>query len=135
MRVVVDTNIFISGLISPGPSRRILDLIEENSFSCVLTPDLFKELNKTLHRPKFKILFKDININKLMTIVKNNSLYIIPSVKMKACRDPKDDMVLTAAIVAKADMIVSGDKDLLVLNPFEDIAIVTPREFLQRINK
>ena len=134
MRVVVDTNIFISGLISPGSSRLILNLLEKNAFCCVMSPVLLKELNKTLHRPKFAKLFKDININELIKTVDNKALFIAdPSIKIEACRDPKDNIVLETAIAANASVIVTGDKDLLVLNPFRHISILSPRDFLKRI--
>ena len=134
MRVVVDTNVFISGLISTGPSRLILNLLEENAFHCVMTPALLKELKKTLRRPKFTTLFKDININELIKTINNKALFIAaPSVKIEVCRDPQDNIVLEAAVAANASVIVTGDKDLLVLNPFRHISILSPKDFLKRL--
>ena len=52
--------------------------------------------------------------------------------KVRTCRDPKDDMYLELALSGKADCIVTGDPDLLVLNPFENIPIISPKEFLER---
>lgn len=48
------------------------------------------------------------------------------------CRDPKDDKLLELAVSGNADFLVTGDKDLLVLNPFRGVEIITPREFLDR---
>ena len=54
---------------------------------------------------------------------------IVDSIRI--CRDPKDDKILELAISGNADCIVTGDDDLLVLNPFREVAIVTPADFLQ----
>ena len=55
--------------------------------------------------------------------------------QVSACRDPKDDKVLELAVSGKADYIISGDKDLLVLNPFRHIAVITADEFLREIDE
>jgi uncharacterized protein len=60
------------------------------------------------------------------------ALNIEPTIKITACRDPKDDKFLELAKTASADCIITHDKDLLVLNPFEGIPIFTPPDFLTR---
>ena len=58
---------------------------------------------------------------------------VVPSRRIAACRDPKDDMVLEAAVAGRADAIVSTDEDLIVLSPFEGIPVLGPAEFLARL--
>jgi uncharacterized protein len=55
---------------------------------------------------------------------------ITPNITIKACRDPKDDMYLELSVIGQAEAIITNDKDLLVLHPFENILIITPKEFL-----
>jgi predicted nucleic acid-binding protein len=57
----------------------------------------------------------------------------VPQEEITACRDPSDNKFLEVAVAGEADLIVSGDDDLLVLNPFREIPIVTPRAFLQML--
>ena len=58
---------------------------------------------------------------------------MLPAQRINACRDPKDNMVLEAAVAGQVDVIVSGDKDLLTLSPFKGIPVLTPAAFLRRL--
>ena len=61
-------------------------------------------------------------------------VFIEPKIEITECRDPKDNKFLELAVAGKADCIVTGDKDLLVLHPFRNIRIITPKEFLSQFN-
>jgi putative PIN family toxin of toxin-antitoxin system len=63
--------------------------------------------------------------------IRSISTWIEPSTPIRACRDPRDDKFLEVAVHGRADLIVTGDADLLALNPFRGIAILTPAEYLE----
>jgi len=83
-------------------------------------------------RPKFDRYVSNEIRQLFFEEVKPLCLNIEITERVKLCRDPKDDIYLELALSGKADCIITGDKDLLVLNPFENIPIITPLEFLNR---
>lgn len=89
------------------------------------------ELVVTFTKPKFD---KYISIKARIAAVnefERRSILINVTDTIKACRDPKDDIFLSLAVSANAECIITGDNDLLVLNPFRNISIITPAEFLK----
>ena len=131
IKVVIDTNIFVSSLIGSGNSSLILDLLREKEFNLIISHALLDELSAVLLRPKFQRYFTYDEIKELTCLIQSYA-YIPPSSEnIHICRDPKDDIVLECAIDGKADLIVTGDDDLLCLNPFRDIHILTPAQFVQ----
>jgi len=97
----------------------------------VLSEETFKEFSEVFIRPKFD---KYLPLAKRLTIIEDLkvTLKVIPiKTSINVCRDPKDDKYLELAVSASAKCIITGDKDLLVLNPFQDILILTPFEFLE----
>ncbi|MEO7156305.1 MAG: putative toxin-antitoxin system toxin component, PIN family [Vicinamibacterales bacterium] len=132
-RVVIDTNVFISGLISTtSPPARVID--HAVAFGrLVATRDTLEELIATVFRSKFDALLsrtkRQSTLDRLVPLIE-----IVPAVRVvRACRDPRDDMFLEAAVNGSADVIVTGDKDLLALHPFAGIAIVTPADYLSAV--
>lgn len=88
------------------------------------------ELSEVLGREKFsKYLLVEERMRFLIALLKETELVEV-TYKVSACRDPKDNKFLELALSGEADMIISGDNDLLVLNPFLGISILTPQEFL-----
>ena len=83
-------------------------------------------------RPKFDRYVSNEIRQLFFEEVKALCLNVEITERVKLCRDSKDDMYLELALSGKADCIVTGDKDLLVLNPFENIPIITPLEFINR---
>jgi putative PIN family toxin of toxin-antitoxin system len=132
MRVVVDTNIFISAALKekslPGMAAHV---VEE---SCVLlkSPATERELFITLARPRLAPLIPPAFHVWLTGLFAAAELVPIAE-RIAACRDAKDDKFLELAVNGHADLIVSGDRDLLALNPFRDIPIVTPAIFVQGV--
>ena len=135
MIIVIDNNIFISGLIKKGASSEIFDLFLKQEFTLFISIPILHELATTLIKPKFNKLIPDTDKITLLKLLKQRSTLVMPSRKFKACRDPKDNKVLDCAFAAKADFIITGDKDLLVLSPFHKIPITTPNEFLKILKK
>lgn len=75
------------------------------------------------------------NINTVIGLILLRGEPVTPTEKIRACRDPKDDKFLEVAVAGDADLIISGDEDLSVLNPFRGIPIMQPAAFLQTLGK
>ena len=130
MRIVVDTNVIISGVFFGGAPRQILNAIVTSKVTACATAEIVDEyleiVDEMLSRKQ-----GSLNRNILSPLI--HSLEMIePRTQVELSRDPDDDKFLGCAKDAKALYIVSGDKDLLVLERFEDIEIITAREFYER---
>jgi putative PIN family toxin of toxin-antitoxin system len=131
-RVVVDTNVLISGLLSTSSTpARALDRAVTTA-QLVATTATVRELMTKLASPKFDRYIsrerRDALLLRLGPVVE-----IVEVVqRVQACRDARDDKFLEAAVNGRADVLVSGDKDLLALHPFRGINIVTPAAYLKR---
>lgn len=135
MKVVLDTNIFVSGWLWGGIPDRVLKLAEVYLITVCASEKILNELQSTLSQDKFrsKLQTLSINLNDLMTGTRQLvEVYPISTINLPELRDPNDNMILATAVAADADAIVTGDRDLLVLQEYEGIPIVTAREFLER---
>ena len=131
-RFVVDNNILVSALLVKNSAPfQVISKIEERDV-ILYSEETLLELNQVLSRKKFIKYFaieeKQAFIFKLLE--KAELVEIEESINI--CRDPKDDKFLELAFSGKADFIVTGDQDLLVLNPFRNIEIITANVFLSR---
>ncbi len=128
---VFDTNLLVSAILIPlSVSQRTLSKAE-NIGKIIFSEETFEELSEVLIRSKFD---KYIPFNLRMEyLVKLKETGIILSTKsnFRLCRDIKDNKFLNLAYDCNAYCIVSGDNDLLVLHPFENIPILSPADFLQ----
>ncbi|MEH2323154.1 MAG: putative toxin-antitoxin system toxin component, PIN family [Nostoc sp.] len=135
MRVVVDVNIWISALLWGGVPDKVVILAQKQTITIFASDALFLELETTLHRPKFQSKIQSLNLN-LEDVINatKDVLEFCPTISVDApqLRDPKDTVVLAAAVAANAEAIVTGDLDLLVLIEFNGIPILTPQDFLSR---
>lgn len=135
MKVVLDTNIFVSGWLWGGMPDRVLNLGENHLINVCASEALLNELQATLSQDKFGSKFQilGVTVNDLMQGIRELvEVYPISAINVPDLRDPNDNIILATAIAAHADVIVTGDRDLLVLQEYEGIAIVTARDFLSR---
>jgi putative PIN family toxin of toxin-antitoxin system len=135
MKVVVDVNVLISALLWGGTPRKILILAQNNQISIFASPDLFQELETTLKRTKFQAKIKSLGLTvedilDAATEVLQSCPNISLDIDISQLRDIKDYHILAAAVSAQADFLITGDQDLLVLNQFAEILIMTPADFL-----
>jgi putative PIN family toxin of toxin-antitoxin system len=131
-RIVVDTNALISRLLVPEslPGRAVRRAVD--SAQLLVSEATLTELADVLSRPKFdayvSIEDRQEFFRRLSRVVE-----VVPiTYVVRACRDPKDDKFLELAVNGNADLIITGDDDLLVLHPFRGIPIMTPASFLER---
>jgi putative PIN family toxin of toxin-antitoxin system len=128
MKVVIDTNIWISYLLG-GLLQRIDEKILSKEIKAVVSDETLKELSEVLSRPRFKNIFTAERIKELFSLLDSYAIVVSPSQKVSACRDEKDNFLLEVALEGKADYLITGDEDLLVLNPFHNTRIVRPKDF------
>jgi uncharacterized protein len=132
--IVFDTNTLISAMIFPSsvPSQAFQKGLLQGEV--VYSEETLNEIKVVAKRSKFD-KYSTSEKRQLVIDEYEQAAILIEkiSTQIVACRDPKDDKFLTLAVTAKADYIVSGDEDLLVLHPFQGIQIIKPAVFLEII--
>ena len=129
MRIVLDTNILISGVFFRGKERDLLELWFSGKFDVICTEEIFEEYSEVLTR--FTEKSGGNKHQKITDIIAKNCLFIKNVYNEKYSRDPDDDKFINCAISGGAKYIVSGDKDLLVLKKIGDLKIITASNFLK----
>lgn len=132
MRVVLDANVLVSALLSPGTCRKIVAALEEDKFTLVLSPALLEDFLRALEKPKLKRLIPSNLFEELISLIHMKAVIVEPRARIKACRDPADDAVLECAVAGRAH-VVTGDKDLLSMRSFKSFFILTPGTFSRRL--
>lgn len=136
MRAVIDTNVLLSALLWRGPPHALLEQARNGMVTLISSPALLAELAEVIARAKFNVILARSNTSRAQTLAQVRQLAEVidpPALAKPVCRDPDDDAVLALAIAAEADLIVSGDDDLLSLIHFEGIPILTPVQALERV--
>ena len=127
MRLVLDTNVLIAAIAANGLCRDLVR-VRLRPHIVITSEPLLTELRRTL-RAKFRIAPDEL---RLLALLRERSEVVKPaSLDKRICRDPDDDIVLATAIAGRADLIVTGDDDLLVLKSFSGIHILSPRQVLE----
>ena len=131
MKVVLDTNVFISGIFwTSTASAKIIDLWKQKKFTLVSSSEIIAELVATLST--FKIQLGKELILEWEKIITSNADIVVPKTKIRLVKDdPDDNKFFEAAIEGSADYVVSQDHHLLKIGVCEKIKVVTPSEFLQ----
>lgn len=136
MRAIIDTNVFIAGLLWRGSPHVLLEHARAGMLAVISSSTLIAELEDVLGRAKFAAIFSKTSTSLERTIAEVRQLAELidpPPLERPVCRDSTDDHVLALALSANADMVVSGDDDLLVLRSFANIPIVTPADAVKRL--
>jgi putative PIN family toxin of toxin-antitoxin system len=130
MKLVVDANIFISAFYWGGNPQKILDRIIEGADVLYISNEILDEIAGVMARPKFKSRPRIID-NYIRTIEKlGKKVFITGNIK-GVCRDKDDDNKIECGILCGADFIITGDDDLLILKEYDNIKILTPKEYLK----
>lgn len=133
MKIVIDTNVVISGIFFKGYPRKVIEAIDDNKFEVYATTEIvaeYKEIvSEMISRKQGNLDYTilDYFISRLNFVAKKS--------KVKVCRDPDDDKFINCALDSKSLYIVSGDKDLLVIGKYEDIEIITAAQFCEKYLK
>lgn len=138
LRVVLDTNVFVSSLLSRnGAPSKVVDEWRAGKYLLVTAPSIISEIRRVLTTPRIKKKYRitEQEIEQLIDLLKKEAVIIpgSPSVKGVIPRDPEDDKFVACAIEAGADFIVSGDRHLLDLGEHRGIPIITVQEFMKKL--
>jgi putative PIN family toxin of toxin-antitoxin system len=133
MRLVLDANIFISAFYWGGNPQKIIDRIIEGIDTLFISNEIIGEVTDVMSRPKFKSSPEIIDAF-IKTIEKTGKKIYITGTVTGISRDKDDDSKIECGMMCNADFIITGDDDLLVLQEYKGIKIVTPQEYLQIIN-
>ena len=130
MRIVIDTNVLISGIFFGGFPRKILSAVVAQKITACATPEIISEYEEIVQE---MIDRKQGHINRAILGPLIKAMEIIePVTQIEICRDPDDNKFLECAKDSHALYIVSGDKDLLVIEEYENIQIITAKDFCEK---
>jgi len=133
MKLVLDTNVFVSAFYWGGNPQKIIDRIIEGIDKLYFSNEILNEVAAVMGRPKFKSSPETIE-KYIQAIEKTGKKVFIPGNIKGICRDKDDDDKIECGILSGADYIITGDDDLLILKKYQHIKIVTIKEYLQIIN-
>ena len=135
MRLVLDTNVLVSAILSPASiSAKILNWGEDNGVILYSTATLTEVLS-VLGRSKFSKYIDHDDIDGLSIRIKTVWLFVEILNQVQLCRDPKDDKFIDLALNGEASHLITGDSDLLVLNPIQNTSVIKLRTFWDEIIK
>ena len=140
LRVVIDTNVLISGLfgIKSSPSSQILQAVRNQKIILVTSPAILEEVEIVMNRERIvkltKMTLKE-RVKFIHQLIQRSDVTTGSQFLSGVSRDIKDDKFLSCAVEAKADYIITGDEDLLVIKAYQGIQIITPRVFLEILTK
>jgi uncharacterized protein len=134
MRVVLDANVFVSSILSgAGTPARILDAWRDDRFQLLISDSILDEMGRVLRYPKIVKRHKwtEAEIDRFLRTLSILAIKTPGSLRVNAIlEDPSDNRYLECAVEGSADVIVSGNRDLLALQRYEGVAIVQPSAFL-----
>jgi len=129
LKVVFDTNVYISAILTSGTPRKILNLEREGKFNLFISEPVLLEVERVL---RLKVKLDSFKISIILDSIRDISIFVSPSFTLSVVeRDKSDDRILECALEAKADYIISGDSRLLSLKEYQGIKILSPAEFLK----
>lgn len=131
MRAVIDANVLIAALLWRGPPHALLEQVRAGTLSLVSSPALLAELADVLARAKFDAILAKTNTSRERSLAEVRQLAELiepPPLPQPVCRDADDDQVLALALAARAELIITGDDDLLSLSSFEGMPIIAPAQ-------
>jgi len=130
-KIVIDTNILVSFLISESYSK--LDkYLQNNKVRILFSNELLGEFLEVVNRPKLKKYFSDKDIARLIDSINEHADFIEVTSKVDVCRDKNDNFLLSLCEDGKADYLITGDEDLLILKKFKKTLIIKIADFLRK---
>ena len=130
MRIILDTNVFISGIFFTGPPSQILKTWEKQSLQIVLCQQILDEYQRVAEELSSK--YPSVDITPIVELLSIYGQFIdTTGVDISICEDPDDDKFIECAIAGKCKIIVSGDAHLLKLAEYKGVKIVKPLDFIE----
>jgi uncharacterized protein len=129
VKVVLDTNVFVSGVFFSGPPYRILKAWRDGKLELVISSDILDEYSRiaTILAEQFP----PVNLQEILEFVeKEADFYDAPALSEHVCDDSNDDKFLACALASETEIIVSGDKHLLRVSGYRDIEVLKPKAFV-----
>jgi uncharacterized protein len=131
MRLVVDTNVFISGVFFSGPPHAILRSWSRDSITLVLSAEILTEYQVTGNELAAK--FPEVDLSPWLELVVAKGIIVDPApLPEQVCTDPDDDKFLACALAARTRYVTSGDRALVATSGYRGITVLTPRQFVDR---
>ena len=131
MRLVIDTNVFISGVFFSGPPHDILLAWRNNRIKLVLSPEILEEYQATGEELAAK--FRQIDLTPWLALVIAVGIVVDAApLAEQVCTDPDDDKFLACAIASRTKLVTSGDKALIATSGFKGVTVLTPRQFMDK---
>jgi len=131
LKVVMDTNVFISGVFFSGPPYQILNAWQSGMFELAVSREILNE-----YRRVGEILAEghgNVDLNPTLNfVIKHAKVYRPVRLKEPVCKDPEDDKFFACALASKSTIIISGDKHLLDVSGYAGIEVLKPRQFVDR---
>lgn len=133
-KIILDTNVLISGIFFSGPPYPILDAWRKRKFDIVVSHEILQEYKDVFQELSLK--YEEIDSDDIIELISVNAkVFLSIKLKEKVTDDPDDEKFIACAIASKAKIIISGDKHLLKVNGYKGISVIKPKEFLDRYIK
>jgi putative PIN family toxin of toxin-antitoxin system len=131
MKIVLDTNVLISGIFFTGPPYQILKAWQEGKIKITASEEILSEYQRLAE--ELSIQFPTVNIDRILELITIHAEVVDASdFQITICEDPDDNKFIACALASKSKIIVSGDKHLINISGYEGIQVVKPREFSEK---
>ena len=129
LKVVFDTNVYISAILTDGDCRKLLDFARRGRFNLLISESIVEEIERVV---RVKLALSEFETEIIIVGIKNITTFVSPDFMLSVINDKPDNRILECALAGKADYIISGDKEhLLSLSEFRGIKILSPADFLK----
>jgi len=129
VRIILDTNVLISGVFFAGPPSLILQAWRDGKVRLIVSPEILEEYQRV--GEEMSGGFPSIDIQPILDLLTISAEVISsPFLSEPVCKDPDDDKFLACAISSKCKLVISGDKQLLAVSGFKGIKVIKPRKFI-----
>ena len=130
-KIVIDTNVYISGTFWTGLPKRLLKMASRKEFITLISQEILDEITDILTREDKPFGLSVEEAEKVVHKILEYAVRVVPTQRVAVSRDEKDNMVLECAVNGKANFIVTGDSDLLDLHKYGETQIMTVREVVE----
>jgi putative PIN family toxin of toxin-antitoxin system len=129
MKVILDTNVFVSGVFFSGPPYRILEAWRDGKIQLGMSQEILDEYRRV--GESLAEQFPNVELQPMLELITINAeLFSVQNLPEPVCKDPDDDKFLACALASKCKVIISGDKNLLKVSGFHGIRVIRPRDFV-----